>query len=79
MQGNDPKHTWYHAQGFIASQGINWWKTPAELPDLNSIENLWHDMKEFIRREAVSWRSADCNLATVASNSSLLDFSVPDA
>ena len=28
---------------------INWWKTPPESPDMNPIENLWH---EFIRHEA---------------------------
>ena len=51
MQDNDLKHTSHYAQDFIIEKGINWWKTPAESPDLNPIENLWHEMKEFIRRE----------------------------
>ena len=51
MQDNDPKHTSHYAGDFMVEKGINWWKTPAESPDLNPIENLWHELKEFIRRE----------------------------
>ena len=51
MQDNDPKHVSRYAQDFMASNGVNWWRTPAELPDLNPIENLWHELKEYIRRE----------------------------
>ena len=47
MQDNDPKHTSKHAQRFLA----NWWKMPPKSPDLNPIENLWHELKEFIRHE----------------------------
>ena len=51
MQDNDPKHTSRRAQNFFAEEGVNWWKTPAESPDCNPIENLWHKLKEFVRRE----------------------------
>ena len=30
---------------------INWWRTPPESPDCNPIENLCHELKEYIRRE----------------------------
>ena len=52
MADNDPKHTSRYAQRYRQEKGINWWRTPAELPDLNPIENMWHELKEYyIRRE----------------------------
>ena len=51
MQDNDPKHSSSAAQEFYGIVGINWWRTPPESPDINPIENVWHELKEFSRRE----------------------------
>lgn len=51
MQDNDPKHTSVMAKDFFSRHRVNWWRTPAESPDMNPIENLWHELKEYIRRE----------------------------
>ena len=49
QQDNDPKHTSNMAKEFMTKEGINWWKTPLENPDLNPIELLWHELKHFLR------------------------------
>ena len=59
MQDNDPKHTSNRFQLWLEENRINWWKTPPESPDLNPIENLWHELKEYIRREVKPKRKED--------------------
>ena len=49
MQDNDPKYTSRLARAFFEDNSVHWW-TPAESPDSNPIENLWHELKE-MRRE----------------------------
>ena len=49
MQDNDPNHASRAAGEWLEKSGVNWWKTP-ESPDLNPLENLWHELKEYQRR-----------------------------
>ena len=48
-QDNDPKHTSRYIQDYFEKNKINWWKNPAESPDLNPIEKVWGMMKTFLR------------------------------
>ena len=50
QQDNDPKHTSRHAEEYMEENHINWWRTPPESPDANPIENIWHELKEYLRR-----------------------------
>lgn len=49
-QDNDPKHTSKKCIEFLNESGVKWIKSPSKSPDLNPIEMLWHEMKEFIRK-----------------------------
>jgi len=38
QQDNDPEHRSNYIKKFLEDNSIEWWKTPAETPDLNPIE-----------------------------------------
>ena len=59
MQDNDPKHMSRTAKAFFEYGNINWWKTPPESPDLNPIENLWHELREYIRCEVKTTQQSE--------------------
>lgn len=50
QQDNDPKHVSRSTKEWMAEHNVNYWPTPPESPDLNPIENVWHQMKEHLRR-----------------------------
>ncbi|KAJ8049556.1 Transposable element Tcb1 transposase [Holothuria leucospilota] len=50
MQDNDPKHRSNLAMTFMREKNINYWPTAPESPDINPIENVWHELKHFLRK-----------------------------
>ena len=49
-QDNDPKHKSKYAMTYMRENNINYWPTPAESPDLNPIEMMWAELKNYIRK-----------------------------
>ena len=52
QQDNAPCHKSLSTRRFIEKSNIRLLVTPPESPDLNPIENLWHEMKHFLRTTA---------------------------
>ena len=46
---NDLKHTSHWVQWYFEENGIHWWLSPPDRPDINPIELIWGFMKETIR------------------------------
>lgn len=44
---NDPKHSSKYIDQLLKFQGIYWWKTPAESPNLDPVENCWGPLNSF--------------------------------
>lgn len=49
QQDNDPKHSSALIEDFFEENGVNWWPTPPESPDLNPIELIWGTLKQYLR------------------------------
>ena len=50
QQNNCPMQVSKSTKTFKEEKGINRWPTPAESPDLNPIEMVWHERKAYLRK-----------------------------
>ena len=49
IQINTSVHSSRTVTTFLSEQGVTWWPIPPESPDLNPIENLWWEVREWVR------------------------------
>ena len=45
---NESKHVSRSSKRFLARRGITHFQSPAQSPDLNPIEMVWHDLKYYL-------------------------------
>ena len=49
IMDNDPKHCSNLTKDWFVKENINHWITPPQSPDLNEVENVFHELKTYIR------------------------------
>ena len=54
QQDNDPKHSSKLVKTWFEDNQVSVIKWPAQSPDLNPIENLWHEIKKAIPKEKIT-------------------------
>ena len=59
QQDNDPKHASYHAKAWLAKNRFHVLQWPANSPDLNPIENAWHQLDVNYNHQAHRARNED--------------------
>ncbi|CAF0894361.1 unnamed protein product [Brachionus calyciflorus] len=52
-QDNDPKHNSFLCRSFLNLNNIDWIKSPPKSPDLNPIELVWNELKDFVRKKMI--------------------------